>query len=93
MAIGRATVDFLGFQVDMGQIEPRQRKVEARLNFPRPNPKKTLSSWVSLPSYFQRFLPNTHFHWSEKAEAAFVEIKQKMACSSIGQYLNLIYHF
>ena len=82
----------------MGQTEPRQRKVEARLNFPRPNSKKTLSSWVSLASYFQRFLPNfahivsvltdllrknVHYHWSEKAEMAFVEIKDKMASTPI----------
>ena len=82
----------------MGRIEPRERKVEAILNFPRPNSKKTLYSWVSLASYFQRFLPNfahivsvltdllrktVHFHWLEKAETAFVKIKQKMASSPI----------
>ena len=82
----------------MGRIEPRQRKVEAILNFPRPNSKKTLSGWVSLASYFQRFLPNfayivsvitdllrknIHFDWSVKAETAFVEIKQKMASTPI----------
>ena len=82
----------------MGRIEPRQRKVEATLNFRRPNSKKTLSSWVSLAIYFLRFLPNfahivsvltdllrknAHFHWSEKAETAFVEIKQKMVSSPI----------
>ena len=55
---GRATVDFLWFQVGMARIEPRQRKVEAILSFPRPNSKKTLSSWVSLASYFQRFIQN-----------------------------------
>ena len=95
---GRATVDLLGFEVGMGRREPRQRKVEAILNLPRPNSKKTLSSWVCLASYFQRFLPNfahivsvltdllrknVHFHWSEKAETAFLEIKQKMSSSPI----------
>ena len=89
---GRATVDFLGFQVGMDRIEPRQRKVEAILNFPRPNSKKTLSSWVSLASYFQRFLPNfahivsvltdllrknVHFHWSENAETALWKSRKK----------------
>ena len=81
---GRVMVNyFLVFQVGMGRIESYQRKVEAILNFPIPNSKKTLSSWVSLASYFQRFLPNiayivsvlsdllrknVHFHWSEKVE-------------------------
>ena len=82
----------------MGRIEPRQRKVEAILNFPRPNSKKPLSSCMSLASYFYRFLPNfahivsvltdllrknVHFPWSEKAGTAFVEIKQKITSSPI----------
>ena len=37
---GRATLDFLGFQVGLGRIEHRQRKVEAILNFPSPKSKK-----------------------------------------------------
>ena len=36
---GRATVHFLGFQVGLGRIELRQRKVEASLHFHRPTKK------------------------------------------------------
>ena len=91
-------VDFLGFQVGMSRIESRQRKVEAIFNYPRTNSKKTLSNWLSLAFYFQRCLQNcahimsvftdllrknVHFQWWEKAETAFVDIKQKMASSPI----------
>ena len=55
---GKAKLDFSGFQVELGRIEPRQRKVEDILNFPSPKSKKILSSWISLASYFQRFIPN-----------------------------------
>ena len=91
---GRATLDFLGFQVGLGRIETRQRKAEAILNFPSPKSKKILSSWISLASYFQRFIPNfahivavlsgllrknVQFVWSDAAEMAFKEIKFRMS--------------
>ena len=40
---GNAVIDFLGFRVWLGRIEPRQRKVEAIVNFPRPTSKKQIS--------------------------------------------------
>ena len=96
--IGRATVDFLGFRVGLGRIEPRARKVEAILKFPKPSSKKMLAKWYGLASYFQKFLPNFakisscltdmlrknfKFRWSEDSEKAFNEIKRLMASHPI----------
>ena len=36
---GKAIIDYLRFRVGLGIIEPRQRKVEAIVNFPRPTSK------------------------------------------------------
>ena len=89
MCICRASVDFLCFRVGLGRIEPRARKVEAILKFPKPSSKKMLAKWNGLASYFQKFLPNyakisssltdmqrknSKFRWSEEAEKVFNEI-------------------
>ena len=55
---GQASVDFLGFRVGLGRIEPRARKIEAILNFPKPSSKKMLAQWNGLAFYFQKLVPN-----------------------------------
>ena len=40
---GRASVDFLDFRVGLTRIEPKARKIEAILNFPKPSSKKMLA--------------------------------------------------
>ena len=55
---GKAVKDFLGFRIGLGSIEPRQRKVEAIVNFPRSTSKKQISQWCGLASYYQKFLPH-----------------------------------
>ena len=52
---GKAVINFLGFRVMLGRIEPRQRKVEAIVNFQRPASKKQISQWCGLASYYQKF--------------------------------------
>ena len=54
----KATVHFLGFEVGLGKIEPRQRKVKAIINFPKPTCKKQIQQWDGLASYFQRYIPH-----------------------------------
>ena len=55
---GNATVDFLGFEVGLGKLEPNKRKVEAIINFPKPTCKKQIQQWCDLASYFQRYIPH-----------------------------------
>ena len=64
---GKAVIDFLGFRVGLGRIEPRQRKVEAKINFPRPTSKKQISPWCGLilskvSSTFCVYCCRTHRH-------------------------------
>ena len=56
---GKAVKDFLGFRVGLGRIEPRQRKIKAIVNFPRPTSKKQIFQWCGLVSYYQKLL--SHF--------------------------------
>ena len=52
---GKAVIDFLGFRVGLCRIEPRQRKVEGIVNFPRPTSKKQISQWCGHVSHYQSF--------------------------------------
>ena len=55
---GKATIYSLDFEVELGKIDPRQRKVEAIINFPKPTSKKQIQQWCGLASYFQRYIPH-----------------------------------
>ena len=94
----KATVDFLGFEAGLGKIEPRQRKVEALIHFPKPTCKKQIQQWCGLASYFQRYISHfrdivaeltnmlkkqSKFAWADKAEKAFLKIKSRMASHPI----------
>ena len=74
------------FRSRAGKIEPRQRKVEAIINFPKPNCKKKIQQWCGLASYFQRYIHHfqdivaeltnmlkkqSKLEWTDKAEKAF----------------------
>ena len=39
---------FFGFRVGLGRVEPRQRKLEAKVNCARPTSKKQISQWCGL---------------------------------------------
>ena len=45
---GRASVDFLGLRVGLGRIEPRARKIEAILNFPKERKRVRICNVASL---------------------------------------------
>ena len=96
----KSTVDFLSFEVGLGKIEPRQRRVEAIINFPKPTNKRKIQQWCGLASYFQRYIPyfqdivaelttmlkkQSKFEWTDKAETTFLEIKSRMASHPISR--------
>jgi hypothetical protein len=68
------------------------------LNFPRPTDKKVLRQFLSLCSYYKKFVPHfaqlasalndllkkgRRFQWSEELEKAFTDIKPRFACKPI----------
>ena len=93
-----AEVDFLGHRVGLGKVEPRRQTVQALLDFPRPNNQKQLRSYLGLAGYYRKFIPHfaqlavsltnllrkgMKFEWTPEAEAAFVDLKSRLASQPI----------
>ena len=55
---GQAQVTYLGHVVGQGEVKPVSAKVEAIANFPRPESKKQLMSFLGMAGYYRRFCPN-----------------------------------
>ena len=93
-----ATVDYLGHIVGVGKVEPRQLKISAIVNFPKPQSKHQLRQYLGLCGYYRKFLPHyahlasslnemlkkgSSMNWSPEAEKAFVDIKSRLASNPI----------
>ena len=100
---GKASIDYLGYQLGDGEIRPGQLKVKALLEFPKPETKKTLQSFLGLTNFFSKFIPNyatlsspltdmlrkgQAFNWNAMAEQAFTSLK---ACTSREPVLSVPY--
>jgi hypothetical protein len=53
-----AEVDYLGHHVGLGRVQPRAKKVEALLAYPRPTNRKQLQSFLGLAGYYRKFVPH-----------------------------------
>jgi hypothetical protein len=93
-----AELDFLGFHVGRGLVQPREKKVAAFLSFDRPANRKQLQQFLGLAGYYRRFLPNfshttavlsnllrktVNFEWSTEAESAFLDLKSRLGSRPI----------
>jgi len=93
-----AELDYLGHHVGLGKLQPREQKVQALLQFPRPTNRKSLQRYLGLAGYFRRFIPhfsyissvlsdllkkNAKFVWTDKCENAFIDLKSRLATRPI----------
>lgn len=93
-----ATVEYLGHVVGIGKVEPRQFKISAIVNFPKPVDKHQLRQFMGLCSYFRKFVPHyahiasslnemlkkgSSMKWSSEADKAFLDIKSRLASTPI----------
>jgi len=91
-------LDYLGHHIGLGQMSPREQKVRALVDFPRPTNRKGVKLFLGLTGYFRRFIPhysestcpltellkkNSKFTWTEGCETAFVDIKSRLASRPI----------
>ena len=88
-------MDWLGFTMEKALLKPQESKVEAIKNFERPATKKQAESFVSLASFYRRFIKSfariakpiyaaihaEPFEWTQEAEKAFQTLKESL-CSS-----------
>ena len=61
--IAMSTVDFVGHRVGGDRIEPRTALVQAIVDYPRPETKKQVRSFLGLVGYYRKFIPS----FSERA--------------------------
>jgi len=93
-----AGLEFLGHKVGLGKVEPRRQTVQALLDFPRPNNPKQLRSYLGLAGYYRKFIPHfadisacltnllrkgVRCTWSAQPEAAFLDLKSRLASRPI----------
>jgi hypothetical protein len=93
-----AEVDFLGHRVGLGKVEPRRKTVQALLDFPKPMDQKQLRSYLGLAGYYRKFIPHfaqiaacltnllkkgVKFQWTPETEAAFLDLKSRLASKPI----------
>ena len=53
-----ADLDYLGHHIGLGQVQPKQKKVQALLDFPAPTNWMQLQSLLGLAGYYRKFIPN-----------------------------------
>ena len=86
-------VQVLGHRVGGGNIRPGLDKTVSIREFPTPNTKRKVRSFLGLTSYFRKFVQNyaqiakpltlltkddTKFYWGPEQEAAFNELKSRL---------------
>jgi hypothetical protein len=93
-----AQCEYLGHVIGLNSVTPQRAKVEALLNFPRPNNHKQLRQFLGIANYYRKFIPHMahisvvltemlkkgkKFVWTLETENAFLEIKSRLASKPI----------
>ena len=76
-----AEVDFLGHHVGLGKVQPKQKKVEALLSFPRPTTKKQLQSYLGVAGFYRKYVP----HYASISAVLFNLLKKVQDLSGLIQ--------
>ena len=56
--IAMKTVDFVGHRIGGDRIEPRKALVQSIVEYPRPQTKKQVRSFLGMVGYYRKFIPN-----------------------------------
>lgn len=94
----KTRIEFLGYEIQNGQINPGQNKIKAMQRFPKPTCCKEVQSFLGLSGYFRRFVKNyaritqplsdltkrdTKFVWKNEQECAFATLKSILATKPV----------
>lgn len=81
----KTRIEYLGYEIEGGEIRPNRRKIEALSALPPPQSVTQVRQFIGLASYFRQFVPNfsrvmaplhiltsgkTQFEWTAKHEDA-----------------------
>jgi len=90
-------MEWLGFTLENNLLRPQESKVKAIKEFPTPTTAKQVISFVSLASFYRRFIKDfakiakpmhdaakkEPFEWTEIAQKAFEELKEAMCSDTV----------
>ena len=92
---GVSCIHFLGHLVDSDGIHPLPSKVQAIVDFPQPQPRRQLQTFLGLINFYHRFIPGCarildplnslltsiteHLSWYNTSTQAFIGIKEALA--------------
>ena len=100
LAIGKATIVYLGHEIGFGRIAPKDTNVKAIKSFARPSYRKMAMRFLGLAGYYRKFVANfaevvapltnllqkdVKFSWDEKCQKAFERVKNMLTNSPILQ--------
>lgn len=87
------SIECVGHRVGQGVMSPKEAKVKALLEAPRPKGKRDLQRLLGLANYYRKYIPNyseivlpltemmsknVKFVWNEAAERSFVQVKERL---------------
>jgi hypothetical protein len=89
----KTQLSYLGHMVSAEGIYPQEEKLKSIKEMPRPTSQKEMRQMLGLTGYYRRFVPlysdvtkpltkltrvTEEFEWSDKAEKAFLQLKQAL---------------
>ena len=83
----KACVEYLGYTVGQGKVQPVDAKVKNIVKFPSPTNRKEWLRFLGMSGYYRRFCKNfstrllskkVKFYWNSHCEEAFKKIKEML---------------
>ncbi|XP_059827437.1 uncharacterized protein LOC132395156 [Hypanus sabinus] len=92
------SVSFLGYIIESGQVRADPEKIWAVTEWPKPTTLKQLQQFLGFENFYRHFIrdysrvavpltqlisPATPFHWTPKADSAFLDLKRHFTSAPI----------
>ena len=94
----KSDVEYLGFQVSGEGVHPTEEKIQAIVNWPKPQTVRDVRSFLGLSQYYRRFIRHysllarpltdltkneTIKHWGDKEQKAFDQLKAALVTAPV----------
>lgn len=99
----RTRIEYLGHEIENGNVYPGNAKIKAVQKFPQPKNRKQLQSLLGLTGYFRKFIKdyakiaiplsdllkqNRPFIWKQEQQAAFLTLKSILSTNPVLRIYN-----